>query len=117
MIKLAIELYNLLYRKHDDNSNCISFRYVMPVSEDWPELEFKFERSGERRWLVTLYWPWPGSVQLYTYEYEVPRASAALPLVAAIGLTYFKHMMAEECQAKSAIQFELDNVTEGTSNG
>lgn len=114
---MAIEMHQLVNRKHNDQGDCIGFRYVVPCSEDWPELEFKFDRYGDRTWVVTLHWPWPGLVQLYTVDYDVPKVNMDLVMVCVIGLQYFSYALQAEVQAKSEMQFLINDVVDGVVHG
>lgn len=101
----------LINRKNDKETNQpMSFEYDLLV-EDEPgnktELPFRFNRLGDKTWLVELV----VGMQVYKVMFDVPKNSMDLTMVAAFGLRNIQYEIRQEIEKKSIIDFTIGDET------
>ena len=101
----------LINRKNDKvTGSPMSFEYDLLV-EDEPgnktELPFRFNRLGDKTWLVELVF----GMQVYKVMFDVPKNSMDLTMVAAFGLRNIQYEIRQEIEKKSIIDFTIGDET------
>ena len=101
----------LINRKNDKETNQpISFEYDLLVENETgnkTELPFRFNRLGEKTWLVELV----VGMQVYKVMYDVPKVNMDLTMVAAFGLRNIQYEIRQEVEKKSIIDFTIGDET------
>lgn len=101
----------LINRKNNKETNQpMSFEYDLLV-EDEPgnktELPFRFNRLGDKTWLVELV----VGMQVYKVMFDVPKNGMDLTMVAAFGLRNIQYEIRQEIEKKSIIDFTIGDET------
>lgn len=111
-----MQLCDLINREYR-GKECVAFEQVLYDHEGNELLRASFRRHDEDniwwRMLIVLNGTDIAAPQVYVAQYSMPSKSMGITLVAATGLRYMQATLAEEVQAKCAIDFAIGEVTNG----
>ena len=114
---MKVELKELYNRSYIDKS-CVAFDYQCLDLEDVNKQELfeaRFRRSATDNKVWTMYVVLlrnkVADAQVYSVEYQLPKADMSLTMICAIGLKYFQLQLKDEIQRKVEMDIMIGRLT------